>query len=136
MRYDKKNTLYYLSLGRISFSLPLALEYKESSCIQSWYHIRHMYSWSCLLMRECFNDLCNSDLLYSLQFVNQFGITPSSDDAVKVYMFWQKSETLYSGVCNGIQSVADELAMHTSNTFILKSNFQAIILYLPLLSSL
>jgi hypothetical protein len=75
-------------------------------------------------MRECINELYNLDLLYSLQLVNQFDIIPSSNDAVKVYMFWQKSETLYSGVCNGIRSVTDELAMHIRNTPILKSNFQ------------
>jgi hypothetical protein len=47
-------------------------------------------------MRECFNDLYNSDLLYPLQLVNQFDIIPSSNDVVKVYIsFWQKSETLY-----------------------------------------
>jgi hypothetical protein len=75
-------------------------------------------------MRECFNDLYNSNLLYSLQFVNLFDIIPSSDDVVNVYMFWQKSEMFDSGICNGIRSVTDEFAMHTRNTLILKLNFQ------------
>jgi hypothetical protein len=54
-------------------------------------------------MREYFNNLYNLDLLYPLQFVNQFDIIPSSNDVVKVYIcFWQKSETLYSSY--GIRS--------------------------------
>jgi hypothetical protein len=40
-----------------------------------------------LSVRECFNNLYNSDFLYSLQLVNQFDIIPLSNDVVKVYMF-------------------------------------------------
>jgi hypothetical protein len=56
-----------------------------------------------------------------------------------IYMFWQKSETLYSSVCNGIRSVTDELSLspcipktHLST----RRTFKAIPLYLPLSNSL
>jgi hypothetical protein len=49
----------------------------------------HIYVALPMLARErVFQRSVQSGLLYPLQLVNQIDIIPSSNDVVKVYMFW------------------------------------------------